>query len=74
MKMVITENYKKGLQLIKEGKMDDARDCLDTALAHLSQQTVEYKLTDKSEVEGIRRELWLERIWAALENNDLCLG
>jgi ribosomal protein L20 len=53
--------------------MDDARDCLDTALAHLSQQTVEYKLTDKSEVEGVRRELWLERIWAALENNDLCL-
>jgi ribosomal protein L20 len=71
--MVITENYKKGLQLIKEGKMDDARDCLDTALAHLSQQTVEYKLTDKSEVEGVRRELWLERIFAALENNDLML-
>jgi hypothetical protein len=69
--MVITENYKNGLQFLKENKMDEARDCFDFALSHLAIETLENDLTDNDELEGIRRGLWLERLWYALENNDL---
>jgi hypothetical protein len=31
-------------------------------------------MKDKDEVEGVRIELWLERFWMFLENNNLMLG
>ena len=52
--------------------LNASRDCADTGIAYLaSRRRNGMSATDL--VEGVRIELWLERFWIFLQNNDLML-
>jgi hypothetical protein len=53
--------------------MDDARDTLDYCLILLSQVVLERKLRDTDKLGGVKMLVWYERIWVALEKNNLLL-
>lgn len=63
-------NWVKAQKLLKENKMGEARDVLDYCLALLGAYTIaNYQIID-----NVKIDLWKERVWYALENNNLLLG
>ena len=71
----ISKVWQMGKQAIKEGRMNDARDCFDMGIAMVaSYSDLVEDYSDELEIEGKRRGLWLMRFWVALEKNNLLLG
>ena len=71
----ITKAWDKGKLAIKEGRLDDARDCFDQGIVMLSAYSqLVGDCSDELVVEEKTRSLWLMRFWVALERNNLLLG
>jgi hypothetical protein len=65
--------YQQARSFMKEGNIEQARDHCDMGITWVAQKRIEgYKATDL--IEDVRVELWLERFWCFLENNNLLLG
>ena len=69
----ITKIYDEAREAVKNNEMDKARDLFDTGLLVVAQAREE-GLSDKDLIEDVRVELWLERLWYGLENNDLLIN
>ena len=67
----IKNGWRKASDLLKSKQMDDARDTLDYCLILLSQVVLERKLRDTDKLGGVKMLVWYERIWVALEKNNL---
>jgi hypothetical protein len=62
----------KAKHFITLGEQDKSRDYCDMAIAFIAEKRIEgYKAKDT--IEDVRVELWLERFWMFLENNNLML-
>lgn len=71
----ISKVWQMGKQAIKEGRMNDARDCFDMGIAMVATYSdLVEDYSDELEIEGKRRGLWLMRFWVALEKNNLLLA
>ena len=57
---------------LKAGQRDKARDFADMGIGYVASRR-HNGMGAKEEVEGIRIELWLERFWNFLENQNLIL-
>lgn len=54
------------------GERDKSRDFCDRGIAFVAEKRIE-GYGAKDTIEDVRVELWLERFWMFLENNDLML-
>mgnify|MGYP003651645306 CR=1 FL=1 len=71
-KQILHNCLDKAKEMLKVGERDKARDHLDRGIAWVAEKRIEgYGATDL--IEDVRVELWLERFWMTLENNDLLL-
>ena len=70
----IKNGWRKANSLLKTNKLDEARDALDYCLILLSQVVLERKLRDTDKLGGVKMLVWYERIWVALEKNNLLLA
>jgi hypothetical protein len=70
--MNTVEIYNAARQAVTNGKMDEARDLFDKGLVKVATARCE-GLGDKDLLDGVRIELWLERFWYGLENNNLLI-
>lgn len=70
--MNTVEIYNAARQAVANGKMDEARDLFDMGLAKVATARGE-GMGDKDLLDGVRIELWLERFWYGLENNNLLI-
>jgi hypothetical protein len=70
-KFSVFENWNEVKKLQKEGKKEELRDTLDTMLGIII--LFREKHPDAVEMEGAKIDLWFERIWVTLENEDLML-
>jgi hypothetical protein len=62
----------KAKHFIKLGERDKSRDYADMGIAFVAEKRIE-GYGAKDTIEDVRVELWLERFWMFLENNDLML-
>ena len=69
--MNITETYRFGLQLVKENKLEQARDQFDSIIGYLGHLSITEGLASDDEIEKIKKDTWLDRCWLALESNGL---
>jgi hypothetical protein len=69
--MNITEAYRYGLQLVKENKLEQARDQFDSIIGYLGHLSVTEGLASSDEIEKVKKGTWLDRCWLALESNGL---
>lgn len=69
----VADHYQYARQLLAEGRKEEARDALDTALIKVA-ETNRVHNDDNYILEGSKVSLWLERLWCTLENHDLLLG
>ena len=72
-KVTIDGIYAQAREVLKEGRVDEARDLADFGIV-MAAQAQEEGLTMDDELEGVRIGLWLERFWYFLENNNLLLA
>ena len=72
-KVTIDGIYAQAREVLKEGRVDEARDLADFGIV-MAAQAQEEGLTMDDEIEGVRIGLWLERFWYFLENNNLLLA
>ena len=71
-KQVLHHCYAKAKEMMKANQPDKARDYCDMGIAHLAYLKEDgAKGTDV--IEGSPINLWLERFWQQLENNNLML-
>tara|TARA_B110000037_G_C16631580_1_gene306657 strand:- start:234 stop:461 length:228 start_codon:yes stop_codon:yes gene_type:complete len=71
-KQILHNCFAQAKKHLKEGNKDEARNQLDMGIAWVAEKRIEgYKAKDT--IEDIRVELWLERFWMTLENNNLLL-
>ena len=71
--MNITETYRQGLQLAKQNKKDQARDCFDSVIGYLGNLSLTQGLKSTDEIEKATKDAWLDRCWGALESYKLML-
>ena len=71
--MNITQTYRQGLQLAKQNKMEQARDCFDSVIGYLGNLSLTQGLKSTDEIEKATKDAWLDRCWGALESNKLML-
>ena len=64
----LTKNWNAARQAIADKKLDEAVDYLDTGIAYLAMHSMN-GVTDKELIEGVKKEVWYERFWIAIENN-----
>ena len=69
--MNITETYRQGLQLAKQNKLDQARDCFDSVIGYLGHLSLTEGLKPTDVIEKATKDAWLDRCWGALESNKL---
>jgi hypothetical protein len=62
----ITKAWIEARLFINENKLDQAEDALDKGIAMIAQTQV-IGVRDKDLIEGVKREVWLERFWVATE-------
>ena len=72
-KVTIDSVYAQAREVLKEGRVDEARDLADYGIV-MATEAQEEGLTMDDEIEGVRIGLWLERFWYFLENNNLLLA
>jgi hypothetical protein len=70
--MNTVEIYNAARTAVNNGNMDEARDLFDKGLVKVATARGE-GMEDKDLLDGVRIELWLERFWYGLENNNLLL-
>ncbi len=70
--MTTIEIYNDARNAVNNGNMDEARDLFDMGLVKVATARGE-GMGDKDLLDGVRIELWLERFWYGLENNNLLL-
>ena len=71
-KQVLHHCLKQAKEFIKSGEPDKSRDYCDMVIAFVAEKRIE-GYGAKDTIEDVRVELWLERFWMFLENNDLML-
>ena len=64
----ITKIWLEARQFIKEGKLTEAEQSLDLGII-LMAQAYEKGIRDKDLIEGVKREVWLERFWISIEKH-----
>lgn len=62
----VTKIWLEARQFIKEGKLTEAEQSLDLGII-LMAQAYEKGIRDKDLIEGVKREVWLERFWISIE-------
>ncbi len=62
----VTKIWLEARQFIKEGKLTEAEQSLDLGII-LMAQAYEKGTRDKDLIEGVKREVWLERFWISIE-------
>jgi hypothetical protein len=67
---VLTPMWLKAQALIKENKMDEADDALMTLIFKISDYTLDGH-NDEYKIEGVKKGVWYERAWTAIEVNGL---
>jgi len=60
MKNKVTKTWLEARQFIKDGKLEEAEQALDLIILHMA-VAQEKGLKDKDLIEGVKREVWLER-------------
>lgn len=70
-KFSVFEGWNEAKKLQKEGKKEELRDTLDNMLGLII--LFREKNPDAVEMEGVKIDLWFERIWITLENENLML-
>tara|TARA_B110000238_G_scaffold36782_1_gene38587 strand:+ start:1375 stop:1602 length:228 start_codon:yes stop_codon:yes gene_type:complete len=71
-KQILHNCFSKAKEMISNNEPDKARDYLDMGIAWVAEKRIEgYKAKDT--IGDVRVELWLERFWMTLENNNLLL-
>jgi hypothetical protein len=71
-KQILHTCFYKAKECISFSKMDEARNYLDNMIGYIAAKRNEgYDANDK--IEGVKVDLWLERAWCTLENNNLLL-
>jgi hypothetical protein len=67
-KRPVTKTWLEARQFIKENKLDQAEDALDKGIVMMAQAHL-HGIKDKDLIEGVKREVWLERFWVTTENH-----
>jgi hypothetical protein len=62
----VTKTWVEARLFINENKLDQAEDALDKGIAMMAQANIR-GVQDKDLIEGVKREVWLERFWVATE-------
>lgn len=70
-KFSVFENWEKAKKLQKAGKKEELRNSLDEMLGSII--LFREKHPDAIDMENIKIDLWMERIWNCLENEGLML-
>ena len=70
-KFSVFEGWNKAKRLQKEGKKEELRDTLDNMLGLII--LFREKNPDAVEIEGVKIDLWMERIWTCMENENIML-
>ena len=68
MKNKVTKTWLEARQFIKDGKLEEAEQALDLGIVYMA-QAQEQGLSDKDLIEGVKREVWLERFWISIEKH-----
>ena len=71
-KQVLHHCLKQAKDFIESGEPDKSRDYCDMGIAFVAEKRIE-GYGAKDTIEDVRVELWLERFWMFLENNNLML-
>jgi len=71
-KQILHNCFDKAKHFITLGERDKARNYCDMGIAWVAEKRIE-GYGAKDTIEDVRVELWLERFWMFLENNDLML-
>jgi len=71
-KVTIDSVYAQAREVLKEGRVDEARDLADYGIV-MAAEAQEEGLGMDDELEGVRIGLWLERFWYFLENIKMAL-
>ena len=71
-KQILHNCFDKAKLNLEIGDRDKARDYLDMMIGFVAAKRSN-GLQAKDKIEGVRVELWLERAWMTLENNNLML-
>lgn len=66
MKNKVTKTWLEARQFIKDGKLEEAEQALDLIILHMA-VAQEKGLKDKDLIEGVKREVWLERAYVSIE-------
>ena len=64
----LTKTWNEARKFLKEEKLEQAQDALDTGIMYLSHYSLK-GIGDKELIEGVKKEVWYERFWISLENN-----
>ena len=67
---VLTPMWLRAQSLIKENKMDEADDALMALIFKISDYTLDGH-NDEYKIEGVKKGVWYERAWTAIEVNGL---
>jgi len=62
----VTKTWLEARQFIKDGKLMEAEQALDLGIVYMA-QAQEKGASDKDLIEGVKREVWLERFWVSIE-------
>ena len=62
----VTKTWENARRLIKENKLEEAEQALDLIILHMA-VAQEKGLKDKDLIEGVKREVWLERAYVSIE-------
>ena len=71
-KQILHTCFDKAKLNLETGNPDKARDYLDMMIGYVAAKRSN-GLKAKDKIEGVRVELWFERAWMTLENNNLML-
>jgi hypothetical protein len=66
----ITPVWNKAKQLIAEGRLEEADDALMTVIWRVADYTMDGH-NDDYRIEGVKKGVWYERAWTAIEVNGL---
>jgi len=62
----VTKTWLEARQFIKDGRLEEAEQALDLIILHMA-VAQEKGLKDKDLIEGVKREVWLERAYISIE-------
>jgi len=62
----VTKTWENARRLIKENKLEEAEQALDLGIVYMA-QAQQNGARDKDLIEGVKREVWLERFWVSID-------